>query len=86
MKLIHTSDWHLGMGVGTGSLESDQRFFLEQLYDGKIKCAKCGETIYSRYSVAFKDNGAIVLCDECFPWKKNGETEVGDLVFQHKSR
>jgi exonuclease SbcD len=31
MKLIHTSDWHLGMGVGTGSLESDQRFFLEQL-------------------------------------------------------
>ena len=20
MKLIHTSDWHFGMGVGTGSL------------------------------------------------------------------
>ena len=31
MKLIHTSDWHLGMGVGTGSYEEDQRFFLDRL-------------------------------------------------------
>ena len=31
MKLIHTSDWHLGMGVGTGTYEQDQRYFLEQL-------------------------------------------------------
>lgn len=33
MKLIHTSDWHLGMPVGTATYEEDQRFFLEQLYD-----------------------------------------------------
>jgi len=33
MKLIHTSDWHFGMGVGTGNYEEDQRFFLDQLYD-----------------------------------------------------
>lgn len=33
MKLIHTSDWHFGMGVGTGNYEEDQRFFLSQLYD-----------------------------------------------------
>lgn len=33
MKLIHTSDWHLGMGIGTGNYEEDQRFFLQQLYD-----------------------------------------------------
>lgn len=33
MKLIHTSDWHFGMGVGTGSYAADQRYFLEQLYD-----------------------------------------------------
>ena len=33
MKLIHTSDWHFGMGVGTGNYEEDQRFFLQQLYD-----------------------------------------------------
>ena len=33
MKLIHTSDWHFGMGVGTGNYEQEQRFFLQQLYD-----------------------------------------------------
>ena len=33
MKLIHTSDWHFGMGVGTGNYEEDQRFFLQQMYD-----------------------------------------------------
>ena len=33
MKLIHTSDWHFGMGLGTGSYADDQRYFLQQLYD-----------------------------------------------------
>lgn len=33
MKLIHTSDWHFGMSLGTGSYADDQRFFLQQLYD-----------------------------------------------------
>ena len=33
MKLIHTSDWHFGMGLGTGSYAADQRHFLNQLYD-----------------------------------------------------
>jgi len=32
MKLIHTSDWHFGMGVGTGNYEEDPRYFLQQLY------------------------------------------------------
>ena len=32
MKLIHTSDWHIGMGLGTGSYADDQRYFLSQLY------------------------------------------------------
>ena len=32
MKLLHTSDWHFGMTLGTGSYAEDQRFFLEQLY------------------------------------------------------
>ena len=32
MKLLHTSDWHFGMGLGTGSYAEDQRFFLEELY------------------------------------------------------
>lgn len=32
MKLLHTSDWHFGMNLGTGSYADDQRYFLEQLY------------------------------------------------------
>ena len=32
MNLLHTSDWHFGMTLGTGSYAEDQRFFLEQLY------------------------------------------------------
>ena len=32
MKIIHTSDWHFGMGLGTGSYADDQRYFLRQLY------------------------------------------------------
>ena len=32
MKLIHTSDWHFGMNLGTGSYADDQRYFLEELY------------------------------------------------------
>lgn len=31
MKLLHTSDWHFGMSLGTGSYAEDQRYFLEQL-------------------------------------------------------
>lgn len=33
MKLLHTSDWHLGMSLGTGSYEADQRHFFSQLYN-----------------------------------------------------
>ena len=32
MKLIHTSDWHFGMGLGNFSYAEDQRYFLSQLY------------------------------------------------------
>lgn len=32
MKLLHSSDWHFGMNLGTGSYADDQRYFLEQLY------------------------------------------------------
>ncbi len=31
MKLLHTSDWHFGMGLGTGSYAEDQRYFLDRL-------------------------------------------------------
>lgn len=32
MKLLHTSDWHFGMSLGTGSYGEDQRHFLKGLY------------------------------------------------------
>lgn len=31
MKLLHSSDWHLGMSFQTRSLEEDQRFFLREI-------------------------------------------------------
>lgn len=33
MKLLHTSDWHLGITAGKRSLAPDQRFFFNQLYE-----------------------------------------------------
>lgn len=46
MKIIHTSDWHFGMPLGTGSYRSCQIHFLEQLYNlirteqvGAVICA-----------------------------------------------
>lgn len=33
MRILHTSDWHLGMSAGTKSLEEDQRYFFQQLYE-----------------------------------------------------
>ena len=32
MRILHTSDWHLGMPLKLGTMIEDQRFFLEQLY------------------------------------------------------
>lgn len=52
MKLLHTSDWHLGMSAGTKSMEEDQRFFLHQLYniieDEQIDAVLCAGDIYDR--------------------------------------
>ena len=31
MKLLHTSDWHIGMPVGNGSYREDQLFFVDEL-------------------------------------------------------
>ena len=51
MKLLHTSDWHLGMSVGTRSMEEDQRFFLHQLYkiidEEQVDAVLCAGDIYA---------------------------------------
>ncbi|MBQ9686212.1 MAG: exonuclease SbcCD subunit D [Oscillospiraceae bacterium] len=31
MKLLHTSDWHLGLGFQSRSYEADQRFFIDEI-------------------------------------------------------
>lgn len=50
MKLLHTSDWHLGMSVGTGNYEECQRFFFEQLYaliqKEQVSAVLCAGDIY----------------------------------------
>ncbi|MFQ9148104.1 MAG: metallophosphoesterase family protein [Eubacteriales bacterium] len=33
MRILHTSDWHLGIPDRTGEVMEDQKFFLEQLYN-----------------------------------------------------
>ena len=32
MRILHTSDWHLGMPLKLGTMIADQQYFLEQLY------------------------------------------------------
>ena len=59
---------------------------LDQIYSGKAKCGKCGRTNLKRASFAIKGEGAIILCDECFPWKKGGTTEIGGMTFYHEGQ
>lgn len=50
MRILHTSDWHLGMSAGTRSLEEDQRYFFEQLYriieEEQIDAVICAGDVY----------------------------------------
>ena len=50
MKILHTSDWHLGMPAGTDTYEDCQRFFLGQLYSliekEHIEAVICAGDVY----------------------------------------
>lgn len=50
MKLLHTSDWHLGMPAGLDTYEENQRFFLDQLYDiirrERVDAVLCAGDVY----------------------------------------
>ena len=50
MRLLHTSDWHFGMSLGTGSYAEEQKYFLEQLYkiirEEKIDAVLCAGDVY----------------------------------------
>lgn len=65
MKLIHTSDWHFGMSLGTGSYADDQRYFLSQLYD-LIKRENVGAVLLSGdvYDSSVTNAEAISLYNE----------------------
>lgn len=72
MKILHTSDWHFGMRVGTSNYEDCQRHFIDQLCDlieqehvGAVLCA--GDVFDSRNvgadAIALFDYAADEICD-----------------------
>ena len=50
MRILHTSDWHLGMPLKLGTMIEDQQFFLEQLFsiieDNSVDAVICAGDIY----------------------------------------
>lgn len=73
MKLIHTSDWHFGMPVGTGSYRECQLYFLEQLYDlirrEHVDAVICAGDIYdssvaNAEAIRLFNDAATTLCME----------------------
>lgn len=73
MKILHTSDWHLGMTAGNTSLEEDQRFFLQQLYkiikEEKVDAVLCAGDIYdssvsSADAISIYNEAATTICAE----------------------
>lgn len=71
MKLLHTSDWHLGMSAGTKTLEEDQRFFLKQIYhildEEQVDAVLCAGDIYdssvsNAEAIAIYNEAATEIC------------------------
>lgn len=73
MKLIHTSDWHFGMPLGTGSYREDQEYFLQQLYaliqKEQAEAVLCAGDIYDSSvtnadAIRLFNDAATKLCAE----------------------
>ena len=73
MKIIHTSDWHFGMPVGTGSYRECQQHFLQQLYDlirneqvGAVICAGdvYDSSVTNAEAIGLFNHAARVICAE----------------------
>ena len=59
--------------------------FTERIRKGDIKCGMCRRMITDFYSVAIEDGKAVVLCDNCLPWKGKGRhTVFQGMTFEHK--
>ena len=65
MRLLHTSDWHLGMSIQGRSYKEDQEYFIEQICriieDKKVDAVIIAGDIFDR-SVASQD--ALQLYDK----------------------
>ena len=50
MRILHTSDWHLGMPLKLGTMIADQQYFLDQLYsiieEYDVNAVICAGDIY----------------------------------------
>ncbi len=73
MKLIHTSDWHFGMPVGTGSYRDCQQYFLDQMYDlirrEGVEAVLCAGDVYDSSvtnadAIRLFNDAATKLCME----------------------
>ncbi len=73
MKLLHTSDWHLGMPVGTGSYKDCQEYFFQRLYDliraEGVETVICAGDIYdtgvaNAEAIGLFNQAATTLCGE----------------------
>lgn len=71
MKLIHTSDWHFGMPVGTDSYEECQRYFLERMYElirkENVSAVLCAGDVYdtgvtNADAIRLFNDAATMLC------------------------
>lgn len=73
MKLLHTSDWHLGMSFRGINIQEDQEYFLEQIYriiekeeiDGVLLAGDVFDrSVASAEAIALYDRAMTVLCGE----------------------
>lgn len=73
MKILHTSDWHLGASDGNRSLKTDQLFFLEEIYNvieqENIDVVVIAGDVYDRAitsaeAISIYDNAMTHICNE----------------------
>lgn len=73
MKIIHTSDWHFGMPVRTGSYQDCQAHFLQQLYDlvrtENVQAVLCAGDVYdssvaNAEAISLFNEAATTLCTQ----------------------
>lgn len=73
MKIIHTSDWHFGMPIGTGNYQDSQKYFLDRLYElireeevGAVLCAGdlYDSSVANAEAIALFNEAATKLCVE----------------------